>query len=110
MKALDIKEVIQIFKSRNTKSLQYKTDVPYKFINNIVLAEAANFFDQNIKYTRDDLAEMLHSLKENRQYRFENRECIERALTLYQDSKLTFSECLKQTVNREYYCMENAAV
>jgi len=102
MKALDINEVIQIFKKRDHKPRHFMNRSSHKFLNNIVLTKVTDFFDENIKYTREDLTEMVQSVLKNRRYRFENRECVENALESYSRSKEPFSECLNDSVNKTY--------
>jgi predicted nucleic-acid-binding protein len=102
MRALDINEGIKLFKKREKKTSFYMNSRSQKFLNNIVLTKITDFFDENIKYSRDDISEMIHYILKNREFTFENRETVEIALDLYKNSKEPFSDCLNESVNRKY--------
>lgn len=106
MKALDVKEGIQIFKKKDQKAYQTMNSNRRKFLNNIALTKVTDFFDENIKYSREEIMEMIQTILKNRQVTFENRECVESALESYSHSKESFSECLNDSVNRAYDSFE----
>ena len=74
-----------------------------KFLNNIVPKKVTDFFDEYLKFSRDDVTEMLQTLVKNRQFKFENRECVESTMEMNSRSKERFSECSNNSDNSTYY-------
>jgi predicted nucleic-acid-binding protein len=102
MRALDINEGIKLFKKREKKTSFYMNRQSKKFLNNIVLTKITDFFDENIKYSRDEISEMIRYILDSREFTFENRETVASALEMYIHSKEPFSDCLNKSVNNNY--------
>ncbi|NBC64697.1 MAG: hypothetical protein GVY07_03390 [Bacteroidetes bacterium] len=69
------------------------------FLNNILLSEVANYFEENIKFDKSDSLKALRALVTNSQIQFENREIVSEAIEMFSMSRDSFSECLKSVIN-----------
>lgn len=64
------------------------------FINDIVLVETLWTLRRSYGRNKDDVLAVLHALLSAVTFRFENRDFLTKALSLYENSSADFSDCL----------------
>lgn len=74
-----------------------------KSLNKIVLTKENDFFDENIKFSLNEVTEKNQTLVKNRKFEFKNRECVESPLDMSNRSKELHFDCLNEPVNSTYY-------
>lgn len=105
MRALHVEEVIHSLNKQVHRSPK-KPAITKLFINNIVLVQVAEYLENNTEYTSDDIVNILHSLLNKEENKFENREIVIDALTIFSNTKNSFSDCLQTSINKEYFCFD----